>query len=538
QTRSTIRKTSSSTVSPNIMPTPLSRSSSIPVYVTDEVDIRQYIVTDPERINRTSLHINSLPFTFRILNRKEQMIQQQAISDHITSSSLMNLYEDNPYEFNENELVLFKQHLSSLNLDSSFILELKNCIHQLAIENKLDKIEVCDILMKLDYKIIHNQLYNKDILKTIQNLQEAASHNTQKTSLTNLSNLMKMLFRIDYLEKFNKLDKQKIHIFNQRINHLARMGKLNQQLKMLKKLFQLDLFQNEPNQQVFAQFIDDDVQRIIPKQIPLNDLGCSIKEIIHQLQLNIDRLGPITTLILIDNLQQLVHSGLLLTITKTPQLKRYLTEFTEHIQNGRFIGTRLQRLIEQINQSIQMNTTKKVLFTNQLDLSLQKTNLILKDENTTSKNSYDELISILMNLAYKGQLNTFANVVTQHITIKEQNPLTTIYQQADIENNNLQSIINFLYEQTSLASPSGHLSYQYICDFIQYLRHFAQLGILYEPQIFNILIYLHKAKDKNHINVETFKKILENMKTVHYVYAYNHLDLIEFDKFLNDMVFD
>ncbi|CAF4591519.1 unnamed protein product, partial [Rotaria sp. Silwood2] len=276
QTRSTIRKTSSSTVSPNIMPTPLSRSSSIPVYVTDEVDIRQYIVTDPERINRTSLHINSLPFTFRILNRKEQMIQQQAISDHITSSSLMNLYEDNPYEFNENELVLFKQHLSSLNLDSSFILELKNCIHQLAIENKLDKIEVCDILMKLDYKIIHNQLYNKDILKTIQNLQEAASYNTQKTSLTNLSNLMKMLFRIDYLEKFNKLDKQKIHIFNQRINHLARMGKLNQQLKMLKKLFQLDLFQNEPNQQVFAQFIDDDVQRIIPKQIPLNDLGCSI----------------------------------------------------------------------------------------------------------------------------------------------------------------------------------------------------------------------------------------------------------------------
>ncbi|CAF4772321.1 unnamed protein product, partial [Rotaria sp. Silwood2] len=263
QTRSTIRKTSSSTVSPNIMPTPLSRSSSIPVYVTDEVDIRQYIVTDPERINRTSLHINSLPFTFRILNRKEQMIQQQAI-------------KDNPYEFNENELVLFKQHLSSLNLDSSFILELKNCIHQLAIENKLDKIEVCDILMKLDYKIIHNQLYNKDILKTIQNLQEAASHNTQKTSLTNLSNLMKMLFRIDYLEKFNKLDKQKIHIFNQRINHLARMGKLNQQLKMLKKLFQLDLFQNEPNQQVFAQFIDDDLQRINPKQIPLNDLGCSI----------------------------------------------------------------------------------------------------------------------------------------------------------------------------------------------------------------------------------------------------------------------
>ncbi|CAF5125374.1 unnamed protein product, partial [Rotaria sp. Silwood1] len=102
--------------------------------------------------------------------------------------------------------------------------------------------------------------------------QEAASHNTQKTSLTNLSNLMKILFRIDYLEKFNKLDKQKVHIFNQRVNHLARMGILNQQLKMFKKLFQLDLFENEPNQQAFSLFIDDDVQRIIPKHIPLNDL--------------------------------------------------------------------------------------------------------------------------------------------------------------------------------------------------------------------------------------------------------------------------
>ncbi|CAF0798896.1 unnamed protein product [Rotaria sordida] len=536
QTKSTIGKTSSSTVSPNVMPTPLSQSSTIPIYVNHDIDIRQYIVTDPQRINRTSLDSNSLPFTFRILNRKEQMIQQQAISDHITLPSMINIYENNPCEFNENELVLFKQHLSSLDIDSSLILELKNCIHQLAIENKLDKIEVCDILIKLVYKIIHNQLYNKDILKTIQNLQEAASHNTQKPSLTNLSQLMKILFRIDYLEKFNKLDKQKIHLFNQRINHLARMGILNQQLKMFKKLFQLDLFENEPNQQTFSQFIDDDIQRIIPKQIPFNDLG--IKEIIHQLQLNIDRLGPTTTLILIDNLQQLVHSGLLLTLNKTPQLKRYLIQFIEHIQTGRFIGLYLQRLVEQMNQSIQTSPTKKVLFINQLNILLQKTKLISNNDNTILKNSHNELISILMNLAYKGQLNSYTNVVTQHVKIKEQNSLTTIYQQTDINNNNLQSILNFLYEQSSSTSLSDRLPYQYVSYFTQYLRHFAQLGILYEPQILNILIDLYKAKDQNKINVETFKTILEHMKTIHYVYAYNHLNLIEFDKFLNDMIFD
>jgi hypothetical protein len=51
------------------------------------------------------------------------------------------------------------------------------------------------------------------------------------------------------------------------------MGILNQQTKMFKKLFQLDLFENEPNQQTFSQFIHNDLQRIIPKQIPLHLLG-------------------------------------------------------------------------------------------------------------------------------------------------------------------------------------------------------------------------------------------------------------------------
>ena len=145
-----------------------------------------------------------------------------------------------------------------------------------------------------------------------------------------------------------------------------------------------------------------------------------MKEIIHQLQINIDRLGAVTTLILIDNLQQIVHSGLLLTLNKTPQLKRYLMQFVEHIQTGRFIGIHLQRLSEQMNNSVQLNTVKKGLLTNLLNSLLQKTKLL-------SKNSYDQLISILMNLASKGQLNTYANVIEEDMKIKQQSRFIPSY---------------------------------------------------------------------------------------------------------------
>jgi hypothetical protein len=73
------------------MHTPLSTSSIIPIYVNHDVDIRKYIVTDPQRINRASIDHNPLPFAFRPLNRKEQMIRQQAISGTITFPPIVNI---------------------------------------------------------------------------------------------------------------------------------------------------------------------------------------------------------------------------------------------------------------------------------------------------------------------------------------------------------------------------------------------------------------------------------------------------------------
>ena len=51
------------------------------------------------------------------------------------------------------------------------------------------------------------------------------------------------------------------------------MGVLHQQSKMFKKLSQLDLFERELDRRLFAQFIHEDLERIIPKPIPINSLG-------------------------------------------------------------------------------------------------------------------------------------------------------------------------------------------------------------------------------------------------------------------------
>ncbi len=105
-------------------------------------------------------------------------------------------------------------------MTSSFPLELKNCIHQLAIERKLENREICNLLIKLDDQINRNEFYFQDVPKIIQNLQKAASNNQTEISECNLSNLMKILLRIDQLGKMSKLDREKVRLFNERIYHL------------------------------------------------------------------------------------------------------------------------------------------------------------------------------------------------------------------------------------------------------------------------------------------------------------------------------
>ena len=174
------------------------------------VDIRKYFVTDPERLSRTSKNIRSLPFTLQILDDNKQWITN---NEQVTNISHL---DNSSFQFDENELILFKQRLISLNLDPILTLDLKNCVHQLALEQQLDTTEMCTVLMKLNHTLVHNELHSRHIPQWIQNLQKAASVSKSAP----LSNLMKTLFRIDHLEKFNKLNRQTVRLFNQRINHL------------------------------------------------------------------------------------------------------------------------------------------------------------------------------------------------------------------------------------------------------------------------------------------------------------------------------
>lgn len=97
------------------------------------------------------------------------------------------------------------------------------------------------------------------------------------------------------------------------------------------------------------------------------------------------------------------------------------------------------------------------------------------------------------------------------------------------DDNNLQSIINFLYEQPSIPHQS-------INKFIQYLHHFSQLGILFEPKLSSIFSYLHKLKDQNNITNKIFQNLLKQLQTIDYISIYHHSNLLKINQFLNEMI--
>lgn len=239
--------------------------------------------------------------------------------------------------------------------------------------------------------------------------------------------------------------------------------------------------------------------------------------------MNIDRLGTIPTLLLIDHLQKINRIGLILTLNKYPQLKRYLTLFIKHVQTGRCIVVYLERLVEQMNNFIEINTIKKGLFTNQINSLLHKDKLMRTNDENLTKNNHQNLISILLHLAQQGQLDTYVNSISQE-TLPEIEP--------EIDEDHLQLLILFLQEQSS----SGVLPSRTVSHFLQYIRHFAQLGILYEPNLLHLLTILHQYKDQDTITLPIFQSIFDQIKTINYLSVYSSFDLIEFDQFLDEMI--
>ena len=263
----------------------------------------------------------------------------------------------------------------------------------------------------------------------------------------------------------------------------------------------------------------------------------------HQLTMNMNRIGVTTTLILIDSLQRLVHSGVLLTLHKTPALKRYLTQFTEHLQSGRFQGSYLQRVMEQMNASVEM---PRVSYANPLSALVQASKPRANNASPESRRIHQQCISRLLDLARRGLLQTITEkeVACQLRETDASNSYQSRLSSSEIEMNistavettNLQSLLLFLHEQSTVASPPGHLPHSRVSHFIQYLRHCAQLGILYQPSVLPILADLQKASNRNFITEDMFNAAFEQIQTINYTCVYDHLGLMEFDDFLSRLI--
>jgi hypothetical protein len=105
-------------------------------------------------------------------------------------------------------------------------------------------------------------------------------------------------------------------------------------------------------------------------------------------------------------------------------------------------------------------------------------------------------------------------------------------QRINEETDLLQSLLVFLHEQ----SASSCVSVSQVCDCIRYLRHFAQLGLLYQHPVLEILHELHRAKDRDHLNSEQLTHVCERLQSIDYVRAYDHLNLLDLDHFLNSLI--
>lgn len=191
-------------------------ASIVPTIDQERVDLQKYAVIDPQRVPCTSHQIPTLPFIWQSF---DPMIQQEV--PRFRQRSIERSFDVQWKQFGENELIRLKYHLTAAPLRSEFSLALFNCLHQLAIDHKLAQPNIIELLHYLDQRLTHFEFQNIDAMKMVRDLQNASSETRRKeTSSCNLSTLMKLLIRIDQLEKYKKLDSDKVQIFGARLYHL------------------------------------------------------------------------------------------------------------------------------------------------------------------------------------------------------------------------------------------------------------------------------------------------------------------------------
>ena len=245
---------------------------------------------------------------------------------------------------------------------------------------------------------------------------------------------------------------------------------------------------------------------------------------------------------LIDNVQRLLHCGLMFTLHKVPSLRTALMQLIEHIQSTRLNGVYLQRLLEQINTTIGLITTKRTSLANQLNTLLQKMKSKDKAERNTLGANYHRCLVTLLKLADRAKLHTFVDRVVIDETVPS--PLLKLDAERIIHDhrslfghsshdccNPLHSLLVFLGEQSTASATD-------IDAFIQYLRHFAQLGLVDRPPFLYLLSQFHRFKDKDAFDSQFLLHVLEQMRNVNYTKVYSHLNLPDLDHFLRTLMRD
>lgn len=233
---------------------------------------------------------------------------------------------------------------------------------------------------------------------------------------------------------------------------------------------------------------------------------------------------------LIDNLQRLVRCGLLFNLHQNLPVKQALLQLIEHIQTNRLNGVFIQRLFEQINTSIGFTSVKKTPLINQLSSSLQKMKLKDKVERNIAKTNYDQYLAILLKFADQGKLHSCVDfdIDTKQISPDHRSSFSYSFQDCC---NPLQSLLVFLQEQRLTSNTYYH-------QFIEYLRHYAQLGLLDSSPLLYLFAEFHRMKDKDTFQLKFLIHFLEQMKSINYTQVYSHLNLVDLDRFLANLMLE
>ena len=188
-------------------------------------------------------------------------------------------------------------------------------------------------------------------------------------------------------------------------------------------------------------------------------------------------------------------------VGKTPNFRIHFEKLIQLVLSARFNSVDFQHFIELNISPSESSKVKRISLR-------KKLNEILR--NVKSATDRDRIVGNLRNSAERGELETNLKF--------------------SFDEDGLQSLIIFLTEQSCLHSSID------LHAFLLYLRHFAQLAIIDQSPIVDVLNEFHIARDRNSFTIEQFRQAMKTFRNVDYLSVYDRLNFRDFDQFLKKIV--